>query len=224
MITPSALDPLRKRWWANANLPKRMSTRTLEDLDDVPSELERWVDAVLDGRILGATPSELSGVGLALIGKPGHGKTSLACAALLEIITSIPTHGFEYRKQTFSRPTAPVRFMYYPEMLSLAQAAFRDPDGMVQSKVDQLFARSVDPVQVLVVDDLGKEHRTGSHWAENFFDHLVRARFDEGCPTIVTTNVALPNWASIYGESMASFAHEALTPLAILSPKGDRRL
>jgi DNA replication protein DnaC len=117
-----------------------------------------------------------------------------------------------------------VYFIYYPNLLDLAKKTYSSPDGPEQWRIDEIFGRGLDPVQVLVIDDLGKEHRTSSGWAENYFDHLVRSRFLMGLSTIVTTNVAIKDWGQVYGESMASFAHEALTPLVIRSDKGDRRL
>jgi DNA replication protein DnaC len=78
-------------------------------------------------------------------------------------------------------------------------------------------------VRTFVLDDLGKEYRTANGWAENTFDALLRARFNAGLPTIVTTNVPLKNWGTVYGEPMGSFAREAFIPLAIIAKQGDRR-
>jgi DNA replication protein DnaC len=77
--------------------------------------------------------------------------------------------------------------------------------------------------RVFILDDLGKEHRTATGWAENTFDALLRSRFNAGLPTIVTTNVPLKNWGVVYGEPMGSFAHEAFIPIAVKAPGGDRR-
>ena len=76
--------------------------------------------------------------------------------------------------------------------------------------------------QTFVLDDLGKEYRTSSNWAENTFDALLRSRFNAGFPTIVTTNVPLKSWGTVYGEAMGSFAYEAFIPIDIIA-KGDRR-
>jgi DNA replication protein DnaC len=78
-------------------------------------------------------------------------------------------------------------------------------------------------VRVFVLDDLGKEYRTTSGWAENTFDALLRSRFNAGLPTIVTTNVELENWGGVYGEPMGSFALEAFVPVKVKALKGDRR-
>jgi DNA replication protein DnaC len=80
-----------------------------------------------------------------------------------------------------------------------------------------------DNISLLVLDDLGKEHRTASGWAENTIDAVLRSRYNAGLPTIVTTNVPLKNWGDVYGEAMGSFAHEAFIPINIVSTEGDRR-
>ena len=47
---------------------------------------------------------------------------------------------------------------------------------------------------------------------------------EELVPTIVTTNVPLDRWATVYGPAMASFAHEAFLPVQVTSAVGDRRV
>lgn len=211
------LSPIARRWLNHSNLPKRFAGRTFDSLDkyadhdEVMSTVRDWVAAVGRGDIIAAETTS-AGVGLAFIGKPGHGKTTLAAAVVNEIIALAPFVG---------RPTRPIYFAYYPELLDLSKKAFNDDEA--QAVMDAILGRQPDPVQILVIDDLGKEHRTSSHWAENMFDHLLRQRYDRGLPTIITTNVALKDWGSAYGESMQSFAHEALTPLTIMNEGGDRR-
>jgi DNA replication protein DnaC len=78
-------------------------------------------------------------------------------------------------------------------------------------------------VRTFVLDDLGKEHRTASGWAENTFDELLRARFNSGLPTIVTSNTPLSRWEEQYGAPMASFAYEAFIILEVNSGKDLRR-
>jgi superfamily II DNA/RNA helicase len=78
-------------------------------------------------------------------------------------------------------------------------------------------------IKVLVLDDIGKEYRTASGWAENTFDALLRARFNAGLPTIVTTNVPIKDWGDTYGQPMGSFVKEAFMPIVVESAEGDRR-
>ena len=87
----------------------------------------------------------------------------------------------------------------------------------------EIYGDAKHSVPVFVLDDLGKEYRTQSGWSENTFDALLRARFNAGLPTVITTNVPLSKWRVTYGEAMASFAHEAFVEVKVESDKGDRR-
>jgi len=51
----------------------------------------------------------------------------------------------------------------------------------------------------------------------------LRSRFNAGLPTIVTTNVPMKNWGTVYGDPMGSFAYEAFVPIEVKSDRGDRR-
>jgi DNA replication protein DnaC len=68
-------------------------------------------------------------------------------------------------------------------------------------------------VRILVLDDLGKEY--GSKYVDASFDEILRARYDKGLPTIITTNVLREKWAAQYGEAMGSFAYEAFTRIQL---------
>lgn len=219
----NALSPTLRRWIRTSGVPKQTLGKTLGDLgpfvkDEVlRGRVTRWLAALEGGTILRADGVSSSGHGLLLIGSPGVGKSLLASvilqqAAKLEVFRTVPA------------PSQPIRFMYYPEVLEIAKKAMGN-DEAASALMDALFGRTTakEQIAVLVIDDLGKEHRTSSKWAENMFDHLLRSRHNKGLPTIITSNIPLANWAVEYGASMESFAHEALTPLPIASPTGDRR-
>jgi DNA replication protein DnaC len=69
-------------------------------------------------------------------------------------------------------------------------------------------------VRILVLDDLGKEY--GSKYDDSSFDEVLRARYDKGLPTIITTNVSREKWADEYSDAMGSFAYEAFTRVRII--------
>ena len=94
---------------------------------------------------------------------------------------------------------------------------------MCSSDLTAIYGESNENVKLLILDDLGKEYRTASGWAENQFDALLRTRFNYGLPTIITTNVPIESWGEVYGESMYSFLHEAFTTYQVISMEGDRR-
>lgn len=78
-------------------------------------------------------------------------------------------------------------------------------------------------IRVLVIDDVGNEHKTKSEWQKNMLHHVLRSRFNSGLPTIVTTNIPIANWIGNYGDATYSFAAEAFTLIEIDSAKGDLR-
>jgi len=152
------------------------------------------------------------GTGLTFCGPPGTGKTMLACL----IGQAAVDKGY---KAVFM-PLA----KYYRLQTNLwAWKDHDDPDVAG----DWLQARSMslkirNKTDLLLLDDVGKEHLTMTHFAEDEFDYLLRSRFDNGLPTIMTTNIPLESWShrhvlarevERYGESMASFIHEAAPPI-----------
>jgi DNA replication protein DnaC len=150
-----------------------------------------------------------------LVGEPGHGKTTLASVALQELIRTMP----------FDVPQ-PAVFMDYPKFLRFEKDTWGADDDEKEKNKDFLrgiYGDGRKSIDLFVLDDLGKEYRTASGWAENTFDALLRSRFNAGLPTIVTTNVPMKNWGVVYGEPMGSFAHEAFIPIEVKSSKGDRR-
>lgn len=183
--------------------------------------VQAWMARLQAGAIIRAEGSRTSGKGLLLIGAPGQGKTTLASAILQTIVREAPRSVWA-SNLTLNRPAY---FTDYPTLLRSQQRAF-DKDENFQDLINSVFGEGHPDrnIRLLVVDDLGKEHRTASGWAENTFDALLRRRHSLGFPTIVTTNVPLSSWGKVYGESMASFAHEAFSAIEVVSPNGDRRL
>jgi DNA replication protein DnaC len=219
-IRPSIRSQIRR-----ANLPSSTIGLQLPDLDPYQGKVldvvESWIDKLKRGEIVKADGRRNSGKGLLLIGAPGQGKTTLASVILQKLLLEASSEAWSSH-MTLERPAY---FTDYPTLLRSQQRAF-DKDETYQDLIDSVFGEGHPDrnVRLLVVDDLGKEHRTASGWAEHTFDALLRRRFSLGLPTIVTTNVPLSSWAKVYGESMASFANEAFAALEVVSPGGDRRL
>jgi len=217
-VRPSIRSQIRK-----SNLPS--STIGLEFSDLQPYEgkvldvAQAWMSKVKAGEVIQAHGKRTSGRGLLLIGSPGQGKTTLASVILQALVREASP---DIWGGIVSRP---VYFTDYPTLLRSQQRAF-DKDETYQDLIDSVFGEGHPDrnIRLLVVDDLGKEHRTASGWAEHTFDALLRRRFSLGLPTIVTTNVPLSSWGKVYGDSMASFANEAFSSLEVVSPEGDRRL
>lgn len=205
-------SPWVRRKVRSSNIPLRYIGRTLDDLDpykgDVLEKVRVYVDSFSSGKVLKAEGVDACGRGLLLAGAPGSGKTALSSVIAQELIRSVP-------RPVWKEIDRPVFFVTYPEYLLSLQKSF----GTDEESLESIAMSS----GLLILDDLGKEHKTSSGWAEATFDSLLRIRFDRGLPTFITTNVPLSKWATVYGEAMESFAHEALHPLVIIAPEGDRR-
>lgn len=108
---------------------------------------------------------------LVLAGGYGCGKTHLAMAignALLE-------------------RGRPVVFLTVPDLLTQLKATF---DGQAAVKFEPRW-RALLTVDVLILDDLGAENKTP--WAVEQIFELVNSRHAQRRPTVVTTNLDLPN-------------------------------
>lgn len=224
MYDLSKTAPSVKSQILKASLPMKTLGREFSDLDPSPELdiVKAWVENVQSGQIIQNPGSPKCGLGLMLVGEPGHGKTTMAATALQELIRGITAEAFGGLENLPRRFGA---FMDYPKLLRLQKAQWSEPDDEAQLLLDGIYgdASKLNNVSVFILDDLGKEHRTATGWAENTFDALLRSRFNAGLPTIVTTNVPLKSWGTVYGEAMGSFAHEAFISLAIKAPGGDRR-
>lgn len=208
-----------------SNVPVRFLGLEFDDLDEyAPGTLDaarKWMGQVSEGRIIRAVGQRSCGKGLLLHGKPGMGKTALSCAIIQDLIRNMPAESWSSGDRRLDRPAY---FASYPKILSLLKAQMDDDDS-ADRILGQIYGEDQsNAVRLLVIDDLGKEYRNANRWAETQFDHLLRGRFDQGWPTIVSTNVPLSDWSVTYGEAMGSFAHESFYPLAIMSVEGDRRM
>jgi len=226
MYDLSDLAPTRRNQILNAKIPDRFVGLEFSDLgtykDDSQKLVQNWIDFVNNGEVIKARGKKTCGLGLLLVGKPGHGKTTLASVVLQDVLRNIDNERFS---QTPYRPASPGLFIDYPKLLRVQQRSWKDESGADAKLIDRIYGDAPDSenISILVLDDLGKEHRTATNWAEDTFDALLRSRYNAGLPTIVTTNVPLKSWGETYGEAMESFAHEAFLPINIVSTEGDRR-
>ena len=227
MYSLDSLAPSIRSYINKASLPMKTIGLELSDLKPyeggVLDGVRAWIDTVNSGRVIKAVGEPTCGMGLLFVGSPGHGKTTLASTALQELLRGIPREVIGSQERF---PSRPAYFTDYPRFLRLQKRQW-DPeaDEVEATLLDGLYGDAPDHlnVKILILDDLGKEYRTSSGWSENTFDALLRSRFNAGLPTIITTNTPVQNWADVYGEPMASFAHEAFLPYVITSKEGDRR-
>jgi DNA replication protein DnaC len=218
----------RRTWIQAANIPPAMQGWILEDcVESDPSDVEnirKWITAVSKGVIIRATGNKSCGKGLLLDGNPGRGKTTLALSAIQEMMLRLPLDAFGVKPgDTLIKPCY---FMTFNDFLELKGSMMDDPtdaqDTLYHGVLGECLADAYN-IRILVLDDVGKEHAGLSGWQKNMLHHLLRTRYNNGLPTIVTTNVKLEDWAGLYGDATESFARGAFAYLPVVAEKGDLR-
>ena len=103
----------------NAGLPIKSMGKELSDLDNARAAgmVRSWMDTVRSGMVIKSPGSPSSGLGIMLVGEPGHGKTTMASVAIQELI----------RTMDFDTPQ-PALFMDYPKFLRYQKAAWNAED------------------------------------------------------------------------------------------------
>lgn len=155
------------------------------------------------------------GVGLLLMGTPGTGKTTTAAIVGMALVDQ----GYKVFYLTMQ---GYVRYLLNAIDLKAAWQRTGDIDAYADWKtLNERVLRIRNKYEVVILDDVGKEHPTASRFAEDEFDFLIRHRFDRALPTIMTSNVSPKEWAGKYSESMASFIREAFVVVSMTGT--DRR-
>lgn len=132
-----------------------------------------------------------SGIGLFLTGSPGTGKTMIASLLLKKLVA----HG----QRCF--------FTTFHTLLDYFTA------GWTSTEEKAWFDKRVRNAGVLVIDDIGREHKGRIDVAVSTLDHVLRSRVASARPTIVTTNLALDELAEIYTRNAASLLTEGAIPI-----------
>jgi DNA replication protein DnaC len=215
-----------KTRWQHANLPKQNWGSRLEDFRpyDPDSALakaavERFVETFetrlwTDDRDLTEPGRGLVGRGLLLVGNPGTCKTLLACMAMTEV------HLQHKRNIRFVATASYIKAL--TESLSdRKQADLGIPDAIEKYYAFVGKAKTIRTRPLLTLDDMGKEHHTSTRYAQGELDMLVRDRYTDGLPTIITTNTSTEKWAAVYSPSMRSFIEEAYD--IVVLPGADQR-
>jgi len=203
-------------------IPRRFRAASLKDyslLDQrkrvirVKAEVAQIVQTYLDNLL---DHIYKDGRGLFFFGPPGSGKTLLSCIVLCAV-RDLSVEAVAEATGKRQHPT--VRFMTFSDYIK---------SQVRQIAIQNLIPRAIDSTElfgeweeierklsalrnrtVVVIDDAGKEHTTSSRFAEDEFDALIRARYDEGLPTLLTSNLMPSEWNNRYNSSMVSFLQEA---------------
>jgi DNA replication protein DnaC len=221
--------PVRRRSWVQiASIPRARLGWTLEDCSEAPEEvverLRAWIGAVGKGKVIKANGTPGCGKGILLYGAPGHGKTTLAVVAIQEMLRTFEPSAFSPSEGKVL--VRPCYFSTFNTILDLKGELMNSPTSEQETLYEGMLGECKDDaynIRVLVIDDVGKEHASLSGWQRNMLHHVLRTRFNNGLPTIVTTNIALEKWGATYGDATESFALEAFSYLPVKSETGDLR-
>lgn len=184
------------------DLPRAMRNLRLDELPDTESGLlvrewcARWGVFPDSGLPVDIHTEDQRGSGLLLHGEHGSGKTTMAAIAA----------------QHLSDLGWSTKFIRAQDYYSLGLAAMREKNEEQQDRLQAAFdcyAAGWSGWRLVVLDDLGTEHSTVSGWSENVVINLVRSRYSDGAPTIITTNLDEEGIAARYGPVLGDYIHEA---------------
>lgn len=215
----------RNGYWRNlkpevrdqaTNFPRTMRNLSIDDLPDteagrlVRKWCARWGEFPSSKLPLDFHAEDTRGVGLLLTGPNGTGKTTLASIA----------------GQYVSDLGWTTKFIRAQDYYALGINAMREKDPEEQERLQSAFdcyAAGWDGWRLVVLDDLGVEHTTVSGWSENVIINLIRSRFSDGAPTIVTTNLDPDGINRRYGPVLGDYIHEAFWIVTVAGKSRRRR-
>ena len=130
-----------------------------------------------------------NGIGLYLWGDNGVGKSYVSAALCKEVWR-------EYRVSSYSVSSCELK-----ESWITPRPAHLDSEEWMADRAEE--------IPFLVVDDIGKEHRTQSGFVEATFSDLIRRRNRAGKVTVFTVNFGPPEFSKEYGKSLAQCVKES---------------
>lgn len=144
------------------------------------------------------------GFGLMLHGGYGTGKTMLSSLLLKRLLTH--GRGLDGYFTTFT------------DLLDRDEIGWSDKDAA------QWFNRRITNAEVLVIDDIGKEHSARKGLSSSLLDNMLRTRVQHDRPTIFTTNLTMDEFRKTYAGSTWSLLAEKVLPYEIKGNYDDKNV
>jgi DNA replication protein DnaC len=218
MVPIKLSDDFYAQRWEQANIPIKFRGATLSEyihphqsgiaarnaaLEFVNGFEDRYISSRRASA--GIFPEDRSniGKGLLLAGRNGSRKSTLATAVLTEVQYRSPSYRVFY-----------IRFSDWKKALTDTFAKEDTEEKLRGRKI----LRLVELSHLVVLDDIGQEHRTTSGFTESSLHELLRVRYEAARPTIVTTNISMSKMPETYGDSFDSFRHDAFDAHIIVGP------
>jgi DNA replication protein DnaC len=171
-------------WFLNAGIPLSYQRLGWDDVKAVPQHI---VEQVMD-YALQAASNIAAGRNLILWSKgPGTGKT-LLLALLCKFLMA---NGFQ------------AHFSQFNDVIDLFTSTWRDKDEK------EYWTRRVRNVDVLAMDDMGKENKGRIDVVEDMVDRIIRSRVSDAAPTIITSNRSPEEIQQGYGVYAMSLLSES---------------
>ena len=170
------------------NIGKRYWGATRESLTDHQrSCLQPYLDKLED--------AIRKGIGVFLWGKNNVGKSYLA-ALLCKIVWG------QYRVTSYCVTSPDLKECWFHDLSA-------HPDSV------ELMRERVRTARFLVVDDLGKEYRTSTEFAEAQLGALLRERSRDNLVTCFTSNLTPREFSEEYGKSTGQLVKECMHPILL---------
>ena len=202
------------RYWGMVlNTPRDFPPEVLLWLESMPFIFRPNVEAQRQD------PLQQAGIGVVLYGEGGKGKTTMASALLLHLVRlRIPNIDPSGRNWTWSG-AAMGRF-YDWQACSEAFRLGNSGDEVHAANAERirsamrLSAPMLDRADFLVVDDISRERATEYNLTE--LQRILRHRYDNCVPSIITSNYRPSEWEQVYGDVMAAFMARAFVAVEVV--------
>tara|TARA_R100000808_G_C2150281_1_gene158997 strand:+ start:722 stop:1528 length:807 start_codon:yes stop_codon:yes gene_type:complete len=170
------------RLWERVNVPRRFTGMRLQDSPHTDLALRL---VFTTGEPYEETQEPESWF---LHGAVGVGKTCLAVGYAYEMVQAHLTSA---------------RFVTLPAMMSEIRSCY-DDGGPSEKEV----LRHYKEAELLILDDMGAEHSSGTTWLSDRLYQILGARHDQLRPTIMTSNLSISELSHIYGDRITSRINE----------------